>query len=63
MKYICDWEYGAYRMYAELASRYYAFQDRIKLVPPSIVNQICGKPGQVEKLCPNAWGGGFSQSG
>jgi hypothetical protein len=50
--------YYAYLMYAEIASSYYAIKDRNKPIP-SIVCQICGKPGHVERLCPNAWRMGF----
>jgi hypothetical protein len=45
-------------MYAKLESRYYAYKDRNKPIPP-IVCQISGKPGHVERLCPNAWRMGF----
>jgi hypothetical protein len=50
--------YYLYRIYAEMASRYYAYRDRNKPIP-LMVCQICGKPGHVERLCPNAARMGF----
>jgi hypothetical protein len=38
MKYLLNWKYYAYRIYAGLASRYYAYMYRNKLIP-SIVCQ------------------------
>jgi hypothetical protein len=54
MKYFRNWKYYAYRIYAELASRYYSYKDRNKPNPPPMVCQICGKGNHLERYCPNA---------
>jgi hypothetical protein len=51
--------YELYKIYAELASRYYAFRDRNKSNPPPLVCQICGKGNHIERFCPNAARMGF----
>ena len=54
-----NWKYLAYQVYSELASRYYTYKYREKPKPSAMECQICGKPGHVERLCPNAWRMGF----
>jgi hypothetical protein len=51
--------YKLYQIYAELASRYYAFRDRNKPNFLPTVCQICGKGNHLERYCPDAASMGF----
>jgi hypothetical protein len=57
LKYLINWKYYAYRIYADLYSRFHQHEWRNNKIP-LVQCQICGGY-HVERLCPNAKRMGF----